>query len=89
MIDPVEDILKQFESQTQQNKTYTHNEQLNIVPTGNSTSDIQHKARNNHNQRKITVNNGEKDSVNNMPLHSNIKEPVKKVMLTPKLDIEE
>ena len=30
----------QFENQTQQNKTYTHNEQLYNVPTGNSTSDM-------------------------------------------------
>ena len=84
MTDPVEDILKQFDYQTQQNKTYTHNEQLKNVPNGNSTSNTQqesmkHNTRNNHNKRKITVKIGQKDSVNNMPLlHSNIKEPNEK-----------
>ena len=39
MKDPVEDILKQFENQTQQRRAYTHSEQLNNVPIGNSTSD--------------------------------------------------
>ena len=41
MTDPVEDILKQFENQTQQNKTYTHIEQLNNVPNGKSINDSQ------------------------------------------------
>ena len=63
MTDSVEDILKQIENQTQQKKTHTHNEQLNNIPTGNSTSDtqqesMQHNTRNNHNQRKTTVKNG-------------------------------
>ena len=44
MTDPVEDILKQFENKTQQNKTHTHNEQLNYVPTGNNTSDTQQES---------------------------------------------
>ena len=71
-----------------------HNEQLSNVPTGNSTSDTQqestqHNTKNNCTQRKITVNNAQKDSVNCMPLHSNIKEPNEKVKLTPKLDMEE
>ena len=62
MTDPVEDILKQFENQTQLNKKCTKNEQLNIIPTENSASDTQQKStqystRNNHNQRKIRVNN--------------------------------
>ena len=38
---PIENILNQFESQTQQNKAYTHNEQLNNIPNGNSTGDTQ------------------------------------------------
>ena len=44
MTDPVEDILKQFEKQTQQNKTYTHIEQLNNVPTGKSINDSQQES---------------------------------------------
>ena len=53
----VQDILKQFGNQAQKNKTYTHSEQLNYVPTGNNTSDTQqqstqHNNRNNHNQKK-------------------------------------
>ena len=71
IIDPVEDIEKQFENQTQQNNTYSCNEESNNVPITNSTSDTQqvstqHSTRFNHNQRKITVNNGQKDNVNNM-----------------------
>ena len=55
MTDPVEDILKQFENQTQQNKTYTHNEKINSVLTDSSTSDMQQEStqqniRNNHKQ---------------------------------------
>ena len=54
-------ILKQFEKQTPQEKTYIHSERLNNVLTGNSTSDIQqestqHSRGKNCNQRKITVN---------------------------------
>ena len=33
--------IEQFSNQTQQNKIYTHNEQLNKSTTGNSTSDTQ------------------------------------------------
>ena len=51
MIDPVEDILKQFENQTHQNKTYTHNEQLGNVPAGNSIGDHNKRA---HNTSEIT-----------------------------------
>ena len=40
-IDPVEDILKLFENQTLQNKTFTNSEQLNNVPIRNSTCDTQ------------------------------------------------
>ena len=36
------------------------------------------------------MNSGQKDSVNSLPLHSNIKEnQMKKVTLMPKLDMEE
>ena len=38
-IDTVEDILKQCENQTLENKAYTYSEYLNNVPTRNSTSD--------------------------------------------------
>ena len=83
MIDSGEDIEDQFENQMQQDKTFTHNEQLNNVLTGNNTSDTQqegtqHNTRNNNNQRKITVNNGQKNRVSNMPLHSTVKEPNEK-----------
>ena len=84
MPDPVKDILKQFENQTHsKTKTYTNNVQLNNVSIGNSTSDTwrgstQHHTRNNHNHRRITVNNGQKDSVNSMSLNDNIKEPNEK-----------
>ena len=55
--DAVEGILKQFENQTQQNKTCTYNELLNNVWTGNSTSDTQqestqHKTINNYEPKK-------------------------------------
>ena len=78
-IDPVKYILKQFENQTLQHKTYTNNEQINSVPTGNSTSDkqqekSQHNTGSHHNQGKIKVKNEQKDNLNNMPLHSNIME---------------
>ena len=84
---PIENILKQFENQTQLDNSYTHNEQLNHVPTGNSTSDTQQEnaqqnTRNNHNQGQITVKNGQENSVKNMPPHSKIKEPNEKGMLT-------
>ena len=83
MIDPAEDILKQYKNQTQQNETYTHNEQLNNVQVRNNTSDTQqestqHNSRNNSKRRNITKINEQKDSLNNLPLHSNIKEPNKK-----------
>ena len=55
--DPVEDILKQFENQTQKSNICTHNEHLNNIPTGNCTSDTQQgstqqNTKNNHNQRE-------------------------------------
>ena len=61
-------------------KKYTYKEQLNNIPPGNSTSDTQKEGtqqntRNNHTQRKITVNNGQRDIVNKMPLHIIIKVP--------------
>ena len=64
--------------------------QLETVQVTHNKKSIQHNARNYHNQRKITVNNGQKDSVNNMPLHRTTREPnEKKMMLSPQLVIEE
>ena len=82
MTDAIEDIPEQFENQTQQNKPHTNSQQLNNVPTGNSTSDTQkestqHNTRINHNQRKITVNNGQKYRLQTL-LQSNMKKPNKK-----------
>ena len=61
-IDTVEDILKQFEKQTEQNIMSTHNEQLYKVPTVNSTSDthqanMQNNTNDNSMQRRIAVKN--------------------------------
>ena len=54
MTDPVEDILKQFENQTQQNETYSHNEQLNNVPAGTGQVTYHMKACNTIPQITIT-----------------------------------
>ena len=57
--DLIEDILKNFENQREQNKTYTHNKQFNSVPTGNSTSDTEQESTQ-YNRTEITINKGAK-----------------------------
>ena len=92
--DPLEDILKQIEKQTPMNHTYTHNEKLQNTQNGTHLNDIQQErmtthTRDNISQTKRRVNNGQKESVNSVLHNGNIEELVKKVTLTPELDMEE
>ena len=93
MGDPVEDIIKQLENKRQQNKSYTNNKQLTSVPNRNSTSDTQestqYNTKYNYNQRKITVINGQKDSVNICYFIATYGNKMTNVMLTPELDMAE
>ena len=91
--DPLEDILKQIEKQTPINHTYTH-EQLRNTKNGTHMSATQQESmttnpRDNISQTNRRVNNGQKYSVNSLPLNKKLRGLVRKVMLTLEPDMEE
>ena len=93
MTDPLEDILTQIEKQIPINHTYTHTVQFKNTQNRTHISDTQQESmttntRHNISQMNRRVNNGQKDSVNSMPLNM-LRSLVRKVTLTPEPDTEE
>ena len=92
--EPLDDILKQIENQTHINKTHTSHGGLNNTCTGNSMSNTQEESTSNNNRNNIIQanmkrNNGQKDSVNNVPLHKKTLRSIMKKLLTTEPHIEE
>ena len=80
---PLEDILKQIEKQIPMNHTCTHKYRVKNTQNGTHKSDTQQESittntRDNIGQMNRRVNNGQKDSVNSMPLNRNSEESSQK-----------
>ena len=69
--DPLDDLLKQIENQTQIKQTCTNNDQFNNIHTGNSICNTQQESTSNNNRNNVNeinrrMNNEQEDSVNNI-----------------------
>ena len=83
----LDDFPKQNKTKHIEKKLITSNGKLKKnIHTGNSTNNMQQESTSNNNRNNVNhtnerMNNEQKDSVNNIPLHKNIEEHNEKVTL--------